>query len=194
MTLAERYDHLCSTPSSIHIHLPVLRHYAEQCESIAEFGVQFGYSTTAFLIAQPSYFCSYDVVCHPELQELFDMAGSCKKVGNTRLCKFGKTDWCFHMADSRKVPISSLTELLFIDSSHWYGQMKSELARHHACVRRWIICHDTVSYGQFGEAGPPQVGIMPAIEEFLAAHSEWTIREHQTNHNGLLIMERYHAD
>lgn len=193
MTLEERYKKLCETPSSINEHLPTLRRYAEQCESVAEFGVDIGQSTTAFLMAQPKYFCSYDVVRKPELQELFDISEARRDFGNTVLCKIGSTSWWFHQADSRKVPISSLTDLLLIDSAHCYDQIKSELHRHHSRVRKWIICHDVVAYGEYGEAGPPQIGINPAIDEFLACHPEWVKLEEFKNNNGLLVMERINA-
>jgi hypothetical protein len=190
MTLTERYDKLCATPSSINEHLPLLRDYASRCKSVAEFGVDIGQSTTAFLMGQPQYLCSYDVVRTPQLQELFDIDESRRDIGNTVLCKIGATEWWFHQADSRKVPISSLTDLLLIDSSHCYTHVKSELDRHHKQVRKYILMHDYVAYGEYGEAGPPQVGIMPAITEFLEAHPEWVEKERIPINNGLFIMER----
>jgi predicted O-methyltransferase YrrM len=184
MTLQERYDRLCATPSSINELLPVLRRYAEQCGSIAEFGVDIGQSTTAFLMAQPKRLISIDVVRKPELDELFGLLH-----GDSYIYK---TQWFFRLLDSLMCTIPEV-DMLFIDSSHCYDHIKSELERHHAQVRRWIICHDTIAYGEFGEAGPPQVGIVPAIEEFLATHPEWIEKEHLKYNNGLLVMERTDA-
>jgi hypothetical protein len=33
-------------------------------------------------------------------------------------------------------------------------------------------------------------GVWPAIEEFLAAHPEWILKERFTNNNGLTILQR----
>lgn len=189
MTLAERYAKLCATPSSINELLPVLRRYAEQVSSIAEFGVDIGQSTTAFLMAQPQRLLSFDVVQSPTLGELFSCADSHMTNGVISQYKFGNTYWYFILQDSRKANLEPV-DLLFIDSAHCYDVIKAELERHASNVRRWIICHDTVSFGQWGEAGEPQVGIGPAITEFLAAHPEWVERERFDFNNGLLVMER----
>jgi hypothetical protein len=192
MTLQERYDKLCATPSSINEHLPTLRDYAARCNSVAEFGVDIGQSTTAFLMGSPKCLASFDVVRKPELDELFNFSQPLMNYPSAnrwhRQC--GDTEWWFLLMDSRKCMLDPATDLLFIDSSHCYDQMAAELARHHAQVIKWIICHDTIAYGEFGEAGPPQVGINPAIDEFLARHPEWVRLEHFTNNNGLLVLER----
>jgi hypothetical protein len=192
MTLAERYDKLCATPSSVNEHLPTLRNYASRCESVAEFGVDIGQSTTAFLMGQPSKLVSIDVVCKSELGELWEIGKHHLNLGGTRGCTIGKTRWVFVIDDSRTHDLFD-TDLLFIDSSHCYDQMATELSRHHARITKWIICHDTIAYGEYGEAGPPQVGINPAIDEFLARHPEWVRLEHFVNNNGLLVMERINA-
>lgn len=190
MTLTERYDILCKTPADIHEHLPVLRRYAEQCDSIAELGVQCGKSTTAFLMGQPELLVSIDVQRRAELDELSGAASEWHKFEDgSVLANIGKTSWDFRLEDSRTCILPAI-DLLFIDSAHCYDQTKAELERHAGKVRKWLIFHDTVSYGEFGEAGPPQVGIGPAISEFLSAHPEWTEREHFSNNNGLLVLER----
>jgi hypothetical protein len=190
MTLEERFNKLKDTPSSINEHLETLRQYASQCESVAEFGVDIGQSTTAFLMVQPQLLISLDVVCKPELDELFGLADEIKRPHLAPVdCMVGKTRWLFGLEDSRTTLIPKV-DLLLIDSSHCYTHIKAELDRHHAQVRKYILAHDYIAYGEFGEAGPPQVGIMPALEEFLAAHPEWVVKEKLAYNNGLLVMER----
>lgn len=203
MTLAERYDHLCKTPSSINEHLPVLRHYAYKVQRVAEFGVDIGQSTTAFLMAAPEILYSYDVALHPELAELTRCMEPRGEIGLPTL-KSGEgfflvnwqsdklTRWNFLLDDSRTCNIPEV-DLLLIDSSHYYDQVKTELSRHHQQVRQFIICHDTVSFGELGEDGR-QRGILPAIREFQSAHPEWVEREHLSNNNGLLVLERTNAN
>lgn len=187
MTLQERYNKLCNTPSSVNELLQVLRRYAEQCESVAEFGVDIGQSTTAFLMAQPQQLISIDLVRRPELDELFDLGTDQLNLGSSIGCKIGTTRWVLSIDDSRTCKLSKV-DLLFIDSSHHYAQMQAELERHHVQVRKFILCHDVVAYGEQGEAG--LVGILPAIREFLVEHPEWREKEHLTYNNGLLVMER----
>lgn len=190
MTLEERYNKLCATPSSVNEHLPTLRRYAEMSESVAEFGVDIGQSTTAFLMAQPNRLLSVDVVYHDGLTELYDLVGGAYRYKKPDyFIRCGKTEWNLRVADSRTTTIPAV-DLLFIDSAHCYDVIKVELERHASNVRRWIICHDIVTFGQWGEAGEPQVGIGPAIAEFLAAHPEWRERERFEFNNGLLVMER----
>jgi len=175
MTLAERYAKLCATPSSINELLPILRSYAERCESVAEFGVDIGQSTTAFLMAQPKRLISVDTCRRPEIDEIGRMVGA--------------TKWMFLHTSSLACTLPEV-DLLLIDSAHCYDQLIAELSLHHSSVRKWIVLHDTVAYGTYGEAGPPQLGITPAIEEFLARHPEWVKLEEFTHNNGLLILER----
>jgi hypothetical protein len=191
MTLEQRYQRLCETPSSINELLPVLRRYAEQCDTVAELGVDIGQSTTSFLMAQPRQLTSVDVVMQPELDELWKLTGATSFVTGDRVCNIGSTMWLYLLKSSLNVDLS-LVDLLLIDSSHHYAHIKAELERHHSQVRRWIMCHDTVAYGEVGEAG--LVGILPAIREFLQDHpSEWRILEDLTYNNGLMILERCDA-
>ena len=183
MTLQERYERLRSTPSSINEHMDVLRDYASCCESIAEFGVDIGQSTTAFLMGQPKRLLSVDVVHKPELDELANIAAAWEPMGDG--------EWKFLLADSRYCTIPEV-DLLFIDSSHHYAQMQVELREHHAKVRRYLMFHDTVAYGELGEGG--LVGINPAIREFMAEHPEWVEIAHYKHNNGLQILERVNAN
>lgn len=85
------------------------------------------------------------------------------------------------------------TDLLFIDTLHVYDQLKKELDRHAACVRQFIIMHDTTTFGEIGEpidGSPNARGLWPAIEEFLESHCDWQLRERFTNNNGLTVLSR----
>jgi cephalosporin hydroxylase len=100
------------------------------------------------------------------------------------------------------------TELLFIDTWHVYGHLKRELERWNSSVSKYIIMHDTTVDDVHGESirqgwdtkkqsvetGIPEdeirKGLWPAIEEFLAAHTEWKLEMRYTNNNGLTILSR----
>lgn len=191
MTLEERYNLFCTTPSSINEYLPLLRQYAEQCESVVEFGVDIGQSTTAFLMAKPVHFISVDVTQTPELTALRDSAAKTwtkLNGGYTGFCAYvGHTHWDFLQASSLDVSIIP-SDLLLIDSSHHYAQTKAELERHARKIRKWIFLHDTVAYGEVGEAN--LVGILPAIREFLQSHPQWSIGSDLKHNNGMMILTR----
>jgi len=56
-------------------------------------------------------------------------------------------------------------------------------------AKKYIIFHDTISFGnkdEFGE-GP---GLCPAIAEFLKTHPEWKEKETYTNNNGLTVLHK----
>lgn len=80
------------------------------------------------------------------------------------------------------------TDLLMIDSLHTYAHAAAEMAMHHHRVRRYIVLHDTETFGQRGEDGG--LGLWPAVEEFLAVHPEWRIRNRFYHDNGLTVLER----
>ncbi len=100
------------------------------------------------------------------------------------------------------------TDLLFIDTWHVYGHLKRELDRWNTYANKYIILHDTTVDGEVGESArhkwdiPKQMlesglsreeierGLWPAVEEFLALHPEWKLKERYTNNNGLTVLER----
>lgn len=190
--LRVRYDRLHRTTSSINELMPVLMEYGRLCESITELGVHIGQSTTAFLMAQPDELRSIDFKVQPQLYELFEIARLEVDDGGSKPPLWGyrleDTYWEFCKADSRTINIPK-TDLLFIDTTHEYEHLKTELERHYGQVRTWIMLHDTISYGEIGEI-PDSRGIMPAIEEFLAEHPEWKMGSHLKYNNGLMILKR----
>lgn len=166
MTLEERYEELCRTPSDVNEHLPTLRKYADECEHVTEMGVRGCVSLHAFLVSKARKVVAYDIanVAVPDCDKL-----------------------TFINADVLTVEIEP-TDMLFVDTLHTYDQLKSELIRHSQKVSRYIGMHDTDMFGWGGEDGGR--GLVPAILEFLAANPDW--REcYQTNkNNGLTILKR----
>lgn len=174
-SLRERYERLCREPSDINEHLPVLREYAARCDSIAEFGVRGGNSTTALLSAWPRRMTSIDLHPCPVAELLAGMAPW--------------IDFRFIQADTREPRPRYPCELLFIDTLHTYAQLSEELQFHAAPTRRYILLHDTTTFGDVGEDGG--LGLWPAVEEFLAASGgRWRLLERLTNQNGLTVLGR----
>jgi hypothetical protein len=79
-------------------------------------------------------------------------------------------------------------DLLFVDSHHTYETVSKELSLHGHKIKKYIMFHDTVAYGEIGEDGG--VGILKAIHEFLEANPEWKIVHQVDYNNGFMIIER----
>ena len=103
--------------------------------------------------------------------------------------------------------LSEKVDLLFIDTWHIYGQLIRELEKFHSLVHKYIILHDTTTFATRPEPARHSIikhsmetfnitkdeikkGLKPAVDEFLANHSEWQVKEVFTNNNGLTILER----
>jgi hypothetical protein len=181
-----KYNYLCSTPSDINEHLPVIKKYADMCETITEMGVRYVVSTWALLSARPKSITCYDIL------DGLDMSIFNRNIDEISICaKNVGVNFNFIHADVLNIEIEE-TDLLLIDTYHEYNQMKQELKLHGNKAKKFLIFHDTTTYGQFGETFklPNTIGIWPAIEEFLQENTHWSIEERLTNNNGLTILKR----
>lgn len=189
MKILRKYNELKLKPSDINEHLVTLKEYAERCDHVTEMGVRDVVSTYAFLASQPQKMVSYDInysACIEDAKQMANEKG---------------LDFNFIQADVLKIDIEE-TDLLFIDTLHIYSQLKKELDLHANKVRKYLIFHDTVTYGHKDEPTDWQTdnimenyevkdkkGLMTAISEFLADNKEWSIEAAFGNNNGLLILK-----
>lgn len=188
------YNYLCNKQSDIHEHLPTLRKYASKVKNITEMGTRFGVSTYAFLIGKPKKLISYDInykFFMPYENDIIKYAEKCN------------TEFEFREADVLEADIEN-TELLFIDTLHTYNQLSKELRKHESKVDKWIILHDTITFGyideryydngtvsnQITDMKIKETGLMNALIHFLIENNNWKIKEHFTNNNGLTVLER----
>jgi hypothetical protein len=167
---------VCDTPSDINQHLPKLRELASQCTHVTEMGVRHGWSTRAWLTADVQL-RSYDVWIDPTVSKLFDLAQYAGK--NVALIQ----------ADVLTIHIDS-TDLLFIDTLHNYHQLTQELSRHHDRVSKYIVLHDTETFGSRDEIGQGP-GLRLAITEFIDKNPQWRIQSQVTHNNGLTVLQRH---
>jgi tetratricopeptide (TPR) repeat protein len=173
VTLGDLYKEACSKASDINEHLPTLFALAKECRHITEFGTRSAESTTAFLYAQPERLVCYDLRKHAEVYHLEILAGRAKLI--------------FHLTNVLRETIEQ-TDLLFMNSWHVYEQLKEELRLHGSKVRKYIVIHQTSTFGTNGE-GEGRRGLWPAIEEFLA-EGNFVIKDRYENNNGLMVLER----
>lgn len=188
-TIKEHFIEKCNILGDVNEHLPILKKYAEKCDHITEMGIRYAVSAWAFLAGRPEKFIGYDINYEPVIDEI------------KRLCENENIEFQYKNEEV-SIAIIEQTDLLFIDTWHVYEQTKRELEQHYNKVNKYIILHDTETYKyknekDFPHWNPPLIktikspeGIWPAVEEFLQIHSEWVIKEHFSNNNGLTIMER----
>ena len=177
--IQKEYTTAATTPSDINEHLPVLFELAKKCDHITEMGVRTGVSTRSFLMSKAKII-SYDIESNQGVVSLIEEATLAGK------------DATFIEADVLKIDIEE-TDLLFIDTWHTYDQLKQELSIHANKAKKYIVFHDTNTYGLKNEGGEitgTSQGLLPAIIEFLIDNPHWRFKKFLTNNNGLTILER----
>lgn len=193
--LKELYEKYCSTPSDINQHLPTLKKYGEDCESIVEMGVRSGVSTTAFIMSNPKKLISIDI------QKMEKFGSDTNQFIN--FTKERNIDYQFILGDTTKIEIDE-TDLLFIDTEHNYLQLKTELLLHGNKAKKYLIFHDTVTFGErdsnaysnyknlneIDEEDKTKQGLNLAIEEFIHNNPQWKIHKVFENCCGLTILKR----
>lgn len=189
--IEEKMNYYSNHISDINEHLITLKEYVMLCDHITEFGVREGLSTYALLAGLPKKMYSYDIVHNNNfnVDELYNWT------------KELNINYNYIIADTLTTTIEE-TDMLFIDTHHAYEQATRELERHSDKIRKFIIFHDTETFGYVDEGFPGclseiirnepkrKQGLMNAITEFLSKHSEWCIEKQFKNNNGLTILKR----
>jgi len=175
--MSEAFDIITRTATDINEHLPMLYYLAQQCDHVTEFGVRTGASTLAFLHGlqgRPATLRSYDINDQYGVQD--------------SLTRWTRVEWTFSICSTLSITRIEPTDLLFVDTLHNYDQVRQELALHGDAARRWIVFHDTETFGLTGDDGGR--GINQAITEWLQAKPEWRIVYRTHRNNGLTVIER----
>jgi cephalosporin hydroxylase len=180
----EKYYYLSSVPSDINEHLPILKKYTEECDSVLELGVRWIVATWAFLAGKPKNYIGLDIE-HPSF---FGADITELRKGAVQ----NNVNFHFIVGDDLNSQIYNQipnVDLTFIDTDHTYNQVKSELEIYHLKTNKYIILHDTISF-RYGGFNGDEKGIWSAITEFTHSHPEWEIWESFANNNGLTILRK----
>lgn len=175
------FHHLIAAGTDISEHLETLRLLASRCRTpdaggVVELGVRTGVSTIALAAGRPSRLRSADIVTPPNVEEI------------GAYCLTGGVRWEFTQSDSRLAFGGMLREMTFIDTLHEGALLERELEIHAPFTSRWIVLHDTTTFGDRGEQGGE--GLWPVVERFLERERFWSLLRRYTNNNGLTILER----
>ena len=210
--LIKKFRTMCNTASDINEHLPVLFRYAKQCNSALELGVRGCVSSWAISAGllenkngiRKKIFMNDSREC--QIGELIDVLEPL----NIDVKYEWKNDLEIEFDADEKY------DMVFIDTWHVYGQIKRELEKFSSIATKFIIMHDTTvdevdgeTLREYGynyqqafiratelatETGIPRdeilKGMWYGIEEFLANHPEWYIKQRFFNNNGLMILAR----
>jgi len=165
-----------------------LRALASECDDVVEFGVKKGVTSIALLLGARGTVYSYDIVTNKSVRFIQ---------------KFMGKKWRFMLQSSLRANIPEC-DMIFFDSLHTYTQLRRELAKHADKAKKYLVFHDTITFGIQGadgesgeylpgwEAGvfSPEVhGIRLAIDEFMIYNRRWRIKFHSPHSNGLLCLE-----
>jgi hypothetical protein len=175
LALAAAYQRACEAASDINEHLPTLYRYASVCRHVTEFGTRGGVSTLALLRAMPERLVAYDLCRSPAVEDL------------EKLALLQGIHFSFRQEDTRRADIEP-TDLLFIDTYHTRAHLEQELAAAGQSVRRYLVFHDTETYGEQGEDGGE--GLWPAITAFVRRQADWVLLQHSPQNNGLTVFGR----
>jgi len=169
------YGMACRTRSDINENLPVLRKYADECEHVTEMGTRTGVSTWAIVSSNATTIVLYDR--DPRVGGWLEPHFLC--------CQETGKNITFHCIDTvdPRVDIEE-TDLLFIDTYHYYDHLKKELKMHGMKAKKYLVFHDT-AHPKFTKE------LNPAIDEFMEEHEGiWVDQERKENCNGLRVIKR----
>ena len=211
--LESKYVTLCNTSSDINEHLPTLKKYAQECSSVFETGVRGVVSSYALL-----YGLVENITTNNKLIFLNDIE-QCDIAEFRRLAEANFVSVKYEWINNLDLVFSpnETYDLTFIDTWHVYGQLKRELEKFSKITNKYIIMHDTEVDGiegetkrQYGLYNDLYVnnnldglinrtkipkheilkGLLPAIDEFLSANTNWIMEKQYKNNNGLTILKR----
>jgi hypothetical protein len=194
-TINDYFEFHKSNRTDINEHLETFKRYSQECDIVIEMGVRGIVSTWGFLSGRPKKLIGIDI-SHPA-----EFGGNLGEV--YRLSEENNVEYEFRKQSTLECEIEEC-DLLFIDTWHDFLQLKKELFRHHSKVKKYIILHDTVSFGFSDESfyddysnirkdtNLPK-GLNPAIDEFLSYRREWYIHERFANNNGITILKKIYV-
>ena len=180
--LEERYLQLCKTPSDIWLHLPTFVRLVEEhhAQHVIELGTRTGVSTIAWLYGLQKTggrLTSIDLCERPLIGD--------------------HPHWTFHQSDDLAPELLArleLADIVFIDTSHHFGQTLAELNvyRHLVKPGGLLVLHDTeLARPEGAVKGDMRYPVKRAIEAFCAAEGlTWA---NDPNSWGLGIIEVPHG-
>lgn len=198
--LLKAYLEHCETPSDINEHLPVLKKYAQECDSVMEIGIRTMVSTWSCLYglannnrSSNKIYIGVDLEYPPT--DKYELA---RKVSRENNIHFN-----FYKNNDMNITFNGPVDMLFIDSLHIYCHLTYELETFCPYVNKYICFHDidypwgfmdepyTGGYDHYPSwIDKNKRGLLQAVIDFLERHPEWTFLEHRKNSHGFGVLKR----
>lgn len=166
------YRKVRSENTDIREHCPTLFSLGNQVSHVTEFTRGVLNSTVSFLASSASKVVSYSPFKNKDLERLNNLVDDRLETNSIKNFNYDISE----------------TDLLFLDNEHTYANLTFELETCADRVKRYILIHDTETFGEIGEDGGK--GLKIAIDDFLENRPEWNLQNHATNNNGLTILSR----
>lgn len=168
-----KFEELKNTRSDINEHLESIYQHTKGCNVAVSLGVSRGYSAFALMLG-----CQNHITVDPNpnaeaLNLLNDYFGSKSKV--------------IIQETSQEINLAEF-DVLFIDYVHTADCVESELKAHAHKVKKFILLHDTSTFGDIGEDG--KEGIKKPIADFLLKNEDWRIVYIENKNNGMIILAK----
>lgn len=199
----DKFNHFSTNDHPSMEHFFTFYNFGKTCGRIVEMGVDYGVSTWAWVACEPKYFRGVDIRMQPppqgqhaELQEealkmgidyqfvLGDTGhGILKEIER----KFNKVSYPSDQTSLPYYNIDKKVDLLYIDTYHSYTHLKAELAIHGSKVNKYLIFHDTHYFGEKHDYDG-DLGLNPAIREFVANNPEWYYIHQVSYGNGCTVL------
>ena len=198
-TLNELYNSYMSEEDHSSWYLDELSNLAslDGVNTITEFGIFQGHSITAFLRGNPKKIIGYDI----ETDKIeYDVLKKFAQEKNIELQ--------IHNGNCLNINIEE-TDLLFLDSIHYYEHVQKELDLHASKVKKYIVVHDVnypydkqVLVWRYVSDGSkrPTSELIPAtakyrkvrqaVEEFIKQNKQWNLYKDINEKSGMMILCR----
>ncbi|GIW60111.1 MAG: hypothetical protein KatS3mg087_1177 [Patescibacteria group bacterium] len=190
-TIEDLFKHCKSVERDLNRHMDTIREIASKCNHVTEFGSRRE-SLVAIVAAKPKKVVSFNTE-HDEITAPNGVLHSLLAKENTEEVLATGTDKGITTLVHTIGTISTETEIedtdmLFIDfSPHNYSTVKAVLDKFADKVKKFIVLHDTVLFGERGEGGD---GINQALRELLSADKTWKVYKFDPNQYGLTVLTR----
>lgn len=179
-TLEDLFNRLKSVERDLNQHMPAMRSAVEGGVVVEITNRQE--STVAFAAALPEELHSFQLEVTAEV----NLAYTCLQQLRKRVTHF--------RAGSAQIAEIPECDLLFIDSEHTFERLSDELSRFGNRCRRFIVMHDTTSFGLAGDLGQGKRGLRHAIADFLYRNGEWGVAVHTDVQHGMTVLARRPED
>jgi cephalosporin hydroxylase len=190
--LYEAYLGTFSTSAATRGHLVRLHNLAKECSEIVEVGVENVITTFAFLsgLRRGGRLTSIDIQVPPATR--LELAVSASREAGI--------EFNLVVGSDLEVDVPPC-DLLFLDGFHSYQHVITELRVLQGRVRKYICLHDTSppwdhrnetyigDHREHPGSDKSKQGVWTAVEDFLAEHPHWRLKERYHHSHGLTILQ-----